>query len=145
MRILIADDYEGVRSGIRTVLEARPEWEVCGEAVNGEDAVRLAGELLPDVIIMDINMPVMSGLEATEQLNKHGCDTKVLIFTMNESQSLPEAVRRVGASGYVLKSQAARDLINALDRVHGGGTFFDDGAKKADGQEPIRVMARAIL
>ena len=131
MRILIADDYEGVRSGIRTILEARPEWEVCGEAVNGEDAVRLAGELLPDVIIMDINMPVMSGLEATEQLNKHRCDTKVLIFTMNESQSLPEAVRRVGAWGYVLKSQAARDLINALDRVHGGGTFFDGGAKKA--------------
>jgi DNA-binding NarL/FixJ family response regulator len=136
MRILIADDYEGVRNGIRTVLETRPEWEVCGEAVNGQDAVRLARELSPDVIIMDIAMPVMSGLEATKQLTKHGCgtDTKVLIFTMEESQSLPEAVRRAGASGYVLKSQAARDLLNALDRVHGGGTFFDDGVKKADGQ-----------
>jgi len=130
MRILIADDYEGIRGGIRTLLMARPDWEVCGEAVNGQDAVRLAGELQPDVIIMDITMPVMSGLEATEQLTKHGSNTKVLIFTTHESQTLQATVRKTGARGYVLKSQAARDLLKAVGCLQGGGTFFDSGNRE---------------
>ncbi len=70
VRILIADDHEVVRQGIRTILSARPEWEICGEAVNGQEAIRLAGELRPDAIIMDITMPVMSGLEAARQMTK---------------------------------------------------------------------------
>jgi len=128
---LIADDHEGVRHGIRTILQARPQWEVCGEAVNGQEAVRLAGELLPDVIIMDINMPVMSGLEATKQLVKSGRDPRVLIFTLDESQTSAEIARRVGAWGYVLKSEAARDLIYALEGVHGGRTFFGEPSRGA--------------
>jgi DNA-binding NarL/FixJ family response regulator len=130
MRILIADDHEVVRHGIRMVLEARPQWEVCGEALNGHEALRMAGELRPDIIIMDITMPVMSGLEAAEQVTKHSPDTKVLIFTMHESQTLPETVRRAGARGYLVKSQAARDLIKALECLDGGGTFFPPTAQK---------------
>jgi DNA-binding NarL/FixJ family response regulator len=128
MRILIADDHEIVRQGIRMVLEARPQWEVCGEALDGGEAFRMAGELRPDIIIMDITMPVMTGLEATAKLTKHRPETKVLIFTMHESQTLPDSVRRAGGRGYLVKSQAARDLIHALECLDRGGTFFPGGA-----------------
>ena len=128
MRILIADDHEIVRQGIRMVLEARPLWKICGEALDGDEAFRMAGELRPDIVIMDITMPVMTGLEATEKLTKYGPETKVLIFTMHESQTLPDSVRRVGGRGYLVKSQAARDLIKALECLDRGGTFFPGGA-----------------
>ncbi len=123
-RILIADDHEVVRQGVRQILAARPEWEICGEAVNGQEAIKLAGELRPDAIIMDITMPVMSGLEATRKLTSSGNSAPILIFTMHESKSLAESVREVGARGFVFKSRAARDLIKALETLLRGGTFF---------------------
>ena len=123
-RILIADDHEVVRQGIRTILSARPEWEICGEAVNGQEAIRLAGELHPDAIIMDITMPVMSGLEAARQLSKDKAGAPILIFTMHESRSLAESVRETGARGFVFKSRAARDLIHALEILLGGGSYY---------------------
>ena len=138
MRILIADDNAVIRSGIRAILQARPEWEVCGEAVNGRTAVLLSRELRPDIIIMDIGMPIMNGLEATEQLTTDGCDTRVLIFTLHESQTLREKARAVGACGYVVKYQGSRSLINALERLHGGGTFFNVDAKKPAEQTGLR-------
>jgi two-component system nitrate/nitrite response regulator NarL len=127
MRILIAEDHEVIRSGIRSILTQRPTWEICGEAVNGLEAVRLAGELRPDIIIMDIGMPMMNGLEATQQVIKDGRDSKVLILTMHEAESLAETARRVGACGYLVKSQAGSNLIKALEHVHRGGTFFVGG------------------
>lgn len=123
-KILIVDDHEVVRQGVRTILKARPQWEVCGEAMNGREAVDLAGKQDPDVIIMDITMPEMSGIEATREITRLGLRPAVLIFTMHESRSLAETVREVGARGFVLKSRAARDLIEALDSLMGGGTFF---------------------
>jgi DNA-binding NarL/FixJ family response regulator len=137
VKILIADDHEVVRQGIRTILSARPEWEICGEAVNGQEAIKLAGELRPDAIIMDITMPVMSGLEAARQLTKNNTSAAILIFTMHESRSLAESVRETGARGFVFKSRAARDLIHALDLLLGGGSYFGpDGDKlpPADGK-----------
>jgi DNA-binding NarL/FixJ family response regulator len=124
VRILIADDHEVVRQGIRTILSARPEWEICGEAVNGQEAVKLAEELRPDAIIMDITMPVMSGLEAARQITRNKNSPPILIFTMHESRSLADSVRETGARGFVFKSRAAHDLINALDVLLRNETYF---------------------
>jgi DNA-binding NarL/FixJ family response regulator len=135
MRILIADDHEVVRHGIRSILQTRPQWQICGEARDGKLAVRLARELLPDVVIMDIVMPTMDGLEATQRLIQEGCTSPVLILALDESQALRETARRAGARGYVAKSRAARSLIDALERVHAGGTFFD--GDQADELEEI--------
>ena len=130
VRILIADDHEVVRQGIRTILAARPEWEICGEAVNGQEAVTLAGELNPDAVIMDITMPVMSGLEAARQLSKTQTSPPILIFTMHESRSLADSVKETGARGFVFKSRAARDLVQALEILLQGGTYFGSEAEK---------------
>jgi DNA-binding NarL/FixJ family response regulator len=124
VKILIADDHEVVRQGIRTILKARPEWEVVGEAVNGNDAVEQAKTADADVIIMDITMPEKSGIEATREIVKLQLRSAVLIFTMHEAKNLAETVQAVGARGFVLKSRAARDLIEALESLIEGGTFF---------------------
>jgi DNA-binding NarL/FixJ family response regulator len=124
-RILIVDDHEIVREGIRNLLRRlRPEWEVCGEAKNGKEAVEAATALAPDILILDVTMPVMSGLEAASRIARLGLASRVLIFTMHETKSLIMEVRAAGAHGYVVKSQAARDLIVAIDRILAGGTFF---------------------
>jgi DNA-binding NarL/FixJ family response regulator len=124
-RILIVDDHEIVREGIRTLLRRlRPEWVVCGEAKNGREAVEAAVALRPDILILDVTMPVMSGLEAASRIASLGLSSRVLIFTMHETKSFINEVRNTGAQGYVVKSQAARDLIVAIDRILVGGTFF---------------------
>jgi DNA-binding NarL/FixJ family response regulator len=123
-KILIVDDHEVVRQGIRTILKSRADWEVCGEANNGTEAIAAVMALSPDVIILDITMPDMSGLEAALRIAKLGLSCRVLIFTMHESKRLINDVREVGARGYVLKSQAARNLIVAVDTLLAGGTFF---------------------
>ena len=125
VKILIADDHEIVRQGIRRVLEAKPEWQICGEAANGQEAVRMAQELTPDVIIMDVTMPVMSGFEAADEISRLPIGSRVLFFTMHDSGSMAGSVRRTGAHGYVVKSRAAQDLIQAMERLLKGGTFFD--------------------
>jgi DNA-binding NarL/FixJ family response regulator len=135
-RILIVDDHEVVRQGIRTILRARPQWEVVGEAVNGRDAIEKAQSLDPDVIIMDITMPEMSGIEATREISKLKLRSAVLVFTMHESKNLASTVQEAGARGFVLKSHAARDLLEALEALMGGGTFFGvDSGKASKGKE----------
>ena len=124
VKILVADDHEVVRQGVRTILSSRPEWEVCGEVANGQEAVEAAKKLEPDVTILDITMPVMSGLDAAKEIAKLNLDTRVLIFTMHYSSALLQDVRLSGALGYVLKSNAARDLIKAIEALLGGDTFF---------------------
>jgi DNA-binding NarL/FixJ family response regulator len=127
VKILIADDHEIVRQGIRRVLEVKPEWEICGEASNGQEAVRMAQELSPDIIIMDVTMPVMSGFEAADEISRLPLGSRVLFFTMHDSGSMAGSVRKSGAQGYVVKSRAAQDLVQALERLLRGGTFFDSG------------------
>jgi DNA-binding NarL/FixJ family response regulator len=134
-KILIVDDHEVVRQGIRTILRARPQWEVCGEAVNGKDAIEKATALDPDVIIMDITMPEMSGIEATREITKLKLRGAVLVFTMHESKNLATTVQEAGARGFVLKSHAARDLLDALEALLGGRTFFGGDAAKAKAKE----------
>jgi len=127
VKILIADDHEIVRQGIRRVLEVKPEWEICGEASNGQEAVRMAQELSPDIIIMDVTMPVMSGFEAADEISRLPLGSRVLFFTMHDAGSMAGSVRKSGAQGYVVKSRAAQDLVQALERLLKGGTFFDAG------------------
>lgn len=127
VNILLADDHEVVRQGLRSILKVRPGWEICGEAENGRQAVDLAAQLNPDIVILDITMPVMSGLEAVQEISAINPATRVLIFTMHESKSLVKAVRKAGARGCVLKSRAARDLIRAIETLLEGGTFWGPG------------------
>jgi DNA-binding NarL/FixJ family response regulator len=124
-RILVVDDHEIVREGVtRLIGRSRPEWEICGEASDGAEAIEAVRNLKPDVVVLDITMPKMSGLEAASRISKLGLGSRVLMFTMHESERLPMEVRQTGAHGVVLKSQAARDLIRAIDRLLAGGTFF---------------------
>jgi DNA-binding NarL/FixJ family response regulator len=124
-RILIVDDHEIVREGIRNLLrQSRPDWNICGQATNGKEAVAAVESLRPDAVILDVTMPIMSGLEAAARIAKSGAESRVLIFTMHESESLGREVREAGAHGFVLKSQAARNLILAIETLLEGGTFF---------------------
>ena len=139
VRILVVDDHEVVRQGIRTILSARPDWEICGEAVNGQEAIKLAETLGPDAIIMDITMPIMSGLEAARQITRNNNSAPILIFTMHESRTLADSVRETGARGFVFKSRAAQDLINALDILLQNGTYFgpNGGEKNSPAKDNI--------
>jgi DNA-binding NarL/FixJ family response regulator len=125
MQILIVDDHEVLREGLKSLLaKLRPEWTICGEAVDGEEAIQLAQTLKPDIVILDITMPRMSGLEASSRMRKLGLSFPILIFTTHEADRLAQEVRRAKAQGYVLKSQAARNLVLAIDALMAGGTFF---------------------
>ena len=131
-RIFIVDDHEIVREGIRTlIMRSRPDWDICGEASDGQQAIQSVRTLKPDVVVLDITMPKMNGLEAASEIAKLGLGVRLLLFTMHESERLSGDVRQSGAQGFVLKSQAARDLIRAIDELLAGGTFFgsEDPAK----------------
>jgi len=114
LRILVVDDHEVVRRGLLALLGTQAGWEVVGEAANGPDAVKKVAQTMPDVVIMDITMPVMSGLDATRLIMETVPQTKVLIFTMHDSEQMMQSALEAGARGYVLKSNAASDLIAAI-------------------------------
>jgi DNA-binding NarL/FixJ family response regulator len=138
VRILIADDHEIVREGIRTLLSrSRPDWEICGEASSGAEAVEACKALKPDIVILDITMPQMSGLEAAARITKADLRCRVLMFTMHESHRLGIEVRLAGAQGFVYKSRAARDLVRAVDVVLHGGTFFGSEPSSEPSPEPV--------
>jgi DNA-binding NarL/FixJ family response regulator len=115
--ILLADDHAIVRRGLRALVESRPGWEVCAEAVNGREAVDKALEFKPDVAILDIGMPELNGLEATRQIVKTNPQTEVLILTMHQSDEVVREVLKAGARGYVLKSDADQDLVAAVEML----------------------------
>src|ERR1700723_3928185 len=115
LKVLIADDHEIVRQGMRSMLEAQRECQVVGEAADGRQAVSMTKELNPDVVILDIGMPSLNGLEATRQILKMRPQTKVLILTMHESDSIIREVLDAGARGYILKTDAGGVLVPAID------------------------------
>jgi two-component system nitrate/nitrite response regulator NarL len=130
VRILVADDHDVVLQGIRLILQEKQDWEICGEASNGAEAISMAQELRPDAIIMDLTMPITNGLMATREIIHLGIKAPILIFTMHDSKGLADSVRTVGARGIVFKSNAARDLIEALEVLLSGNTYFQPHAPK---------------
>lgn len=124
IRVLLADDHTILREGIRILLEAEPDMDIVGEAGDGEEAVKLALELKPDIVLMDIAMPVMNGLEATRRLRAADPDIHVLILSMHEDQDYVVPILEAGASGYVLKRTAASELVSAIRAVYEGNSFL---------------------
>ncbi|HSE23966.1 MAG TPA: response regulator transcription factor [Pyrinomonadaceae bacterium] len=124
MRILLADDHDIVRRGLRDQLTTHEGWEVCGEATNGREAVAMALKLKPDVVVLDLSMPELNGLEATRQIRRELPRTEVLIFTMHETEQLIREVLAAGARGYVLKSDAGRQLTSAVEALSHHKPFF---------------------
>ena len=123
VRILVADDHEIVRQGLRSILQ-KEGWEICGEFATGREAVEGAQQLRPDVAVVDISMPDLNGVEATVQITKLSPDTRIIVLTMHDSEELARRVLEAGARGYVLKSDASRDLSNAVRAVMKGQPFF---------------------
>jgi DNA-binding NarL/FixJ family response regulator len=123
--ILLVDDHEILRAGIRDLLKAkRPRWKICGEVTSGEEAIEAVRTLDPDVVILDMSMPGMSGIETTREIRRLGLDPHVVMFTMHDSDSIANEARLAGAQGYVRKSRAGSDLIQAIEVVLLGKTFF---------------------
>lgn len=146
--ILIVDDHEVVREGVRNIINsARPQWEICGEAANGQEAVDTAMRLRPDIILLDITMPVLNGLDAATRISALGLRSKILIFTMHESGALAHDAQRVGARGYVTKSDAGRHLVRAIEALLSGSTFFGGPERQEPGEkEPgSRILFRLRL
>jgi DNA-binding NarL/FixJ family response regulator len=135
-KILVVDDHEIVREGIRTLIgRSRPDWVICGEASNARQALEAVKGVNPDIVILDITMPGTSGLEAAMEMAKSRAHCKILMFTMHESERLATEVRNAGAQGYVLKSQAARDLVLAIESILRGGTFFGEPSEQQESSQ----------
>jgi len=124
LRILIADDHEVVRHGVRALLQSHEGWEICGEAVDGRDAVEKASRLKPEVVILDIGMPNLNGLDAAREILRDDPRTLILILTIDESEQVMREVLNAGARGFLLKSDAARDLVAAVEALQRHRTFF---------------------
>ena len=125
MRILVADDHEVIRRGVRALLASGRNCEICGEAVDGQDAVEKARLLRPDLIIMDVSMPNLNGLEATRVIRRTLPSTQILILTQHDSQEMMRQAANAGARGFVVKSSVAHDLLNAVEAAQRGESFFD--------------------
>ena len=125
MRILVADDHEVIRRGVRALLASGKDCEICGEAVDGQDAVEKARQLRPDLIIMDVSMPNLNGLEATRAIRRTLPKTEILILTQHDSQEMMRQALNAGARGFVVKSSVAHDLLNAVEATKRGESFFD--------------------
>ena len=144
MRVLIVDDHEIVRRGVRSLLLSQANCDVCGEAVDGQDAVEKARELKPDVIVMDVSMPNLNGLDATRQVRRILPETEVLILSQHDSAEMVRQAFHAGARGYVVKSSISRQLVAALDKVSRHEPFFDSGVAETP-QSPSPLGMRDIL
>lgn len=128
VRILVAGDHEVVRRGLRQLLEEEPGWKVCDEATTGREAVKKTKALKPDIVIVDITMPELNGLDATRQILKAVPQTEVLILTIHESERLAREILAAGARAYVLKSDPGRDLVAAVRALSQHKTFVTSKA-----------------
>jgi RNA polymerase sigma factor, sigma-70 family len=141
LRLLVADDHTLVRQGIRKILEAQPGWTVVGEAGNGRDAVRMAVELQPDVVILDIGMPLLNGVEAVQQITRRAPSMRVLVVSMHAADVYVTRAVRAGAVGYILKDSADADLLHAVTAVSQGKSFFSPAVARVLLDEYVRQLA----
>ncbi len=123
-RVLIVDDHAFIRRGVQSILQEFPEWELCGEAGNGTDAIPLVEQLSPDVILMDVTMPGMNGIDATRIIRQSHPRVKIVLLTLHESSEILRSGFRAGANGYLLKADAEDELMKALRVVVGGGSYI---------------------
>jgi len=123
-RVMIVDDHAFIRRGVQSILNSVPGWELCGEAENGVAAIRLAGDLKPDVIIMDVSMPGLNGLEATRIIHEAQPSVKIVLLTLHDSTEVLRSGFHAGAQGYLLKSEAEQELLRALQAVTEEGTYI---------------------
>jgi DNA-binding NarL/FixJ family response regulator len=152
--LLVADDHEVIRQGLRALIKEQPGWKLAAEATDGSDAVAKAAEFQPDVAIIDVTMPLLNGIEATKQIAAASPRTKVLILTIHESDQLSRKAIEAGARGYMFKTDAARDLISAVNSLLMNKTFFTPQVAqmvlngylgkgpKAGDDESLRITAR---
>jgi len=158
LRILIVDDHAVVRRGVRALLESQPHWEVAGEATTGREAVDLAKRLQPDIVVMDLSLPALNGLDAARQILKDSPAIEVLVLTMHHSEELARNALQAGARGYVLKSDADQNLIAAVESLRQHKPFLtsavtefvlDDFIRHVDGGDtpraPITQREREII
>jgi len=124
LKVLIADDHSIVRKGLRTLVESQPDWEVCAEAANGREAVEKAVATHPNVVVLDFGMPEMDGLTATRKILKALPDTQVLILTQHDAETVIRQVLRAGARGYILKTDAGEELVQAITALKHHKPFF---------------------
>jgi two-component system response regulator NreC len=137
IQVVLADDHAVLRAGLRALIEDEPDIEVVGEASDGQQAVELVERLKPDVVVMDISMPVMNGMEATERIRASGTTTKVLVLTMHAEEQYLFQVLEAGGSGYVLKQSADTELMDAIRAVYRGEAFLYPAA--------VRLLLQAYL
>lgn len=141
-RVLIVDDHAFIRRGIQSILNSSPGWHFCGEAENGIAAIRMAADLKPDVIIMDVSMPGLNGLEATRVIHEAHPDIKILLLTLHQSVEILRSAFRAGAQGYLLKSEAEQELLRALDMIAGQQIYV---SPKIDSDDAHEILAELSL
>ena len=124
LRILVADDHEIVRCGLCAIIQRHQDWQVCGEARDGAQAVELAKILNPDVILLDISMPHLSGLEAAREILQNSPRARILFLTVLDSDQVAREALQIGAKGYMLKTDVSRDLVHAIEALQSNRTFF---------------------
>ena len=143
LRILIADDHEIVRQGLRVLVQSHPGWDVCGEAVDGWDAIQKARELTPDVIALDIGMPNLNGLEAAREILRETPKTKILFLTIYDTEQAVKSAVQIGAKGLILKSDAARELLVAIEAIQRNATYFSSQTSQAILRSDLRGNRRS--
>ena len=141
-RVLIVDDHAFIRRGIQSILNSSPGWEFGGEAENGIAAIRMAADLKPDVIIMDVSMPGLNGLEATRVILEAQPGIKILLLTLHQSVEILRSAFRAGAQGYLLKSEAEQELLRALNMITGEQIYI---SPKVDTDDAQGILAELSL
>lgn len=139
IRILVTDDHAVLRAGLASLLNAEPDFVVVGEAADGSECLRVAQALQPDVILLDINMPGVNGLEALPRLRDVAPQSRVLVLTMHDDITYLRQVLRAGGAGYVLKQAADKELLSAIRTVHSGGTFLHPAHAQALLSDPAQA------